>query len=186
MEAGLDKVLFVIAGNPPHKPESDITPAGVRAEMVAAAIAGQPVFEVSRVELESPRPSYTADTLRRLDREYPGAELYFLLGYDSALDLPRWRNPEEILRRAILLIAPRPESAGPLPPLPPDRFRLLAMPAAAVSSSDIRERVRRGDPFREFVPAAVAAIIESKGLYHANHTHGADQRIPGLSEKPSS
>ena len=114
-QARLDKVLFVIAAAPPHKPGDSITPAETRVAMTAAAIAGVPGFELSRIELDRPGPSYTADTLNLLHEEMPEAQLFFIVGYDSALDLPKWRRPEEIVGAATLLIAPRPENTRPLP-----------------------------------------------------------------------
>ena len=95
-QACLDKVLFVIAANPPHKHDNAITPASLRAAMTASAIAGIPAFEICSIEIDRPGPSYTADTLMGLHEQYAPAELFFIVGYDSAIDLPHWRNPEKL------------------------------------------------------------------------------------------
>lgn len=164
-QARLDKVLFVIAAAPPHKPGGTITPAETRVAMAAAAIENRPGFELSRIELDRPGPSYTADTLGLLQESMPEAELFFIVGYDSALDLPKWRKPGEIVRLATLLIAPRPENTRSLPPLLEGRYIILNMPQCPLSSSEIRARLKQGEPLNDALPAGVARIIREQRLY---------------------
>jgi len=166
-QAQLDKVLFVIAANPPHKHGNAITPAPLRVAMTEAAIAGEKRFEVSRIELDRKGPSYSADTLRRLHELLSPVELYFIVGYDSALDLPRWRQPDEILRLSKLLVAPRPDLKAPLPGMVAKRGGMLKMEEYPVSSSEIRERMERGEDMNAWLPPPTAAFIAEKGLYHA-------------------
>jgi len=166
-QARLDKVLFVIAAAPPHKPGDSITPAEMRVAMTAAAVTGEPGFELSRIELDRPGPSYTADTLNLLHEQMPEARLFFIVGYDSALDLPKWRRPEEIVRAATLLIAPRPESTRPLPPFLEGRHLMLDMPQCPLSSSDIRARLKQGEDLKDALPEGVARIIRENRLYRS-------------------
>jgi nicotinate-nucleotide adenylyltransferase len=172
-QAGLDKVLFVIAAHPPHKRDAGITPVELRVAMTEAAIAGEKGFEVCRIEVDRSGPSYTSETLQRLRRQHPEAELFFIVGYDSALDLPKWRNPEEILRHATLLVAPRPDNSLALPSMLQGRFRMLAMSEYNIASSDIRARLQRNGSMKEFLPEAVIALSREKGLYHVGFPNAA-------------
>jgi len=163
-QADLDKVLFVVAADPPHKTAA-VSSAEMRTTMTAAALEGEAGFELCRIELDRPGPSYTVDTLTLLKASAPGAALFFIVGYDSALDLPKWHQPREILRLATLLIAPRPQNATPLPPLLKERYKMLVMPEYPLASSEIRARLRRGETVTEALPPAVARIIQEKRLY---------------------
>jgi nicotinate-nucleotide adenylyltransferase len=166
-QACLDKVLFVIAANPPHKHDNAITAAPLRVAMTASAIADNPEFEICSIELERPGPSYTADTLKRLHEMYAPAELFFIAGYDSAIDLPRWRSPEKILQLARLLVAPRPQNTAPLPKLVRDHCSVLQMEDYPVSSSEIRTRMEHGEDMAAWLPVPTVAFIREKGLYRA-------------------
>ncbi len=166
-QAHLDRVLFVIAANPPHKHDNDITPATLRVDMTKSAIANNPLFEVCCIELDRSGPSYTADTLKDLHARYAPATLFFIAGYDSAMDLPRWRNPEAILKLATLLVAPRPENKAPLPPLIAENCAVLTMKEYPVSSSEIRSRMEQGEDMTAWLPAPTADFIAEKGLYRA-------------------
>jgi len=123
---------------------------------------------VCRLELDRPGPSYTADTLKRLHELLEPAQLFFIVGYDSALDLPRWRQPDEVLRLAKLLVAPRPRNKGPLPKMIADNCMMLRMEEYPVSSSEIRERMEQGEDMSAWLPGATAAFIASEGLYCAD------------------
>lgn len=169
---GLERVLFVPAGDPWRKAGQDVTPVRHRLAMVRLAVGGDPAFEVSTLEVEREGPSYTVDTLTELHERYgPDAELYFLLGEDALRDMPNWKEPERIAALATLVVAPRPGGAGP--GAPPD-FPLpgvaakvvpLDMPLIDVSATDLRERARQGLSLRDVVPPAVARYIEEHGLY---------------------
>ena len=163
--AALDRVLFVVSATPPHKRDDVTASAEDRCAMTAAAIANRPGFEICRCELDRPGPSYTADTVEWVQEAYPGAIIYLIIGYDSAVDLPRWRHPERILNRAHLLIAPRPDCPRTLGPELNGRYDLLSFAADTLSSTEIRERLEAGEDISDWAPAAVVHYIREKGLY---------------------
>jgi nicotinate-nucleotide adenylyltransferase len=167
----LDRVLWVVAGQSPLKLDRRLSPPELRAAMVLAAIAGQPLFVLSRVDLDRPGPHYTVDTLAILAREYRGAELYFIMGEDSLRDLPRWRDPQGIVARAWLAVLDRPgaevdvrELESAIPGLAA-RVVWVQSPRLAIASSEVRHRVAAGQPVRGMLPAGVWEIIEREGLY---------------------
>jgi len=168
----LDRVIFIPVWQPPHKPEEPSASPADRLCMVRLAVEANPQFEVSTIEIDSPGPSYTVDTLRRLLERDPDLDLHFIVGMDSLSELPRWRDPAEILRlaRIVALHRPRweivdldelarllPESAG--------RVSVVPMPELDISSTELRERAREGHPIRYLVPDPVAAYIEEHQLY---------------------
>jgi nicotinate-nucleotide adenylyltransferase len=170
---GLERVLFVPAGSPPHKPGVAITPAADRLAMVELAISGNERFAVSTIELDRPGASYTADTLEVLSAERgDGAELTLILSADAFLGLPGWHEPRRVLELARLAVAPRdgyPE-AGPrfLQEHFPDlaaRAVFLDGPRIRLSASALRDRSAAGRSLRYLVPDAVAAYIGDHGLY---------------------
>jgi nicotinate-nucleotide adenylyltransferase len=169
-DAGLDRILFVPAAAPPHKPGGAVSPAGVRLEMLQAAIAGHPGFEASGLELERTGPSYTADTLAGLaaDPRWAGSELFLIVGTDMLLDLPRWSRPEAILGMARLLAAERPGYDGrAAQPAVLARTVFLRTPRIDVSSSEIRRRAAEGRSVRYWVADSVERIIRERGVYRA-------------------
>ena len=169
----LDRVLFVLAGQPPHKPDRPITPARHRVAMVEAAIADSPVFSLSRVDLDRPGPHYTVEMLALLQREYPEAELFFLIGGDSLAEFLDWRDPAGIVREARLAVMQRsgwePDLAALERAVPGLRERLvwLDAPYLDIAASDLRRRVREGLPLRYLVPPPVEAYIHRHRLYEA-------------------
>lgn len=173
---GLERVLFVPAGQPPHKPDRPITPAMDRFAMVEAAIVGNDRFAVDRLELERAGPSYTVDTLVALGlRPSPAGrppELTLILSADAFLDLDTWHEPRRILELARLAVAPRDgyPAAGSdfmtgLFPDMVDRVVFLAGPRMRLSASELRDRAGSGRSLRYFVPDAVAAYIDDHALY---------------------
>lgn len=171
VQLGLAQVLFVPAGEPPHKPEQPITPAHHRAAMVEAAIADNPAFALSRVDLERPGPHYTVEMLARLGERYSGAELVFLMGGDSLAQFLTWRDPAGIVRQARLAVMGRPGWEPDLAELeravPGIRERLvwLDLPYLGISGTDLRRRAREGLPLRYLVPPEVEAYIHRHRLY---------------------
>ncbi|MBI4227588.1 MAG: nicotinate (nicotinamide) nucleotide adenylyltransferase [Candidatus Omnitrophica bacterium] len=159
---GVSRVLWIPAGQPPHKSVAGPVPAADRARMVELAIAGHPTQQLSRIELDRPGPSYTVDTLRQLTREQPGVAWYVLIGSDMLPDLPSWREIGAAMRLATFAAVPRPES--PVAAWPP-HVRRLDIPTTPVSSSEIRERVRRGDSIEGLVPEPVRRYILEHHLY---------------------
>lgn len=167
---GLDAVLFVPTGRPAFKQDRLVTAGEVRLAMVAAAVAGNPAFAVSALEVERPGITYAVDTLRELREELPGVELVFIVGADAALTLPRWRKSAELARLAAFAAATRPgfelgEQA--LRDLREHGFdmRPFAVPGLDISSSALRRRVYAGRTIRYLVPEAVRKIIEEESLY---------------------
>jgi len=157
----LDRVLFVIAKRSPLKGRAPVAGEEDRLRMLELAIAGEPRFAVSRIELERDGPSYTVDTLERL----AGAdELFLILGSDAIADFPRWKDPERIGRLATLVVAERPgapERVGDAPTVAFDAPRL------DISSRELRARAARGLSLRYLVPDAAWKHIEARGLYRA-------------------
>jgi len=173
---GLECVLFVPAGRPPHKLDREITPATDRVAMVELAIAGNPRFSVDRLEVERTGPSYTVDTLEalRASRAVSGAEpdLTLILSSEAYLALPSWHEPERILAIARLAVAPRDgypsaDAASLQPPIAGStgRVTFLEAPRMRLSASELRQRAASGRSLRYLVPDAVAAYIDDHSLY---------------------
>lgn len=159
---GLSRVLWVPARQAPHKPVDPGVSAEDRCRMVELAVAGHPAFEVSRIELDRPGPSYTVDTLRRLRREQPDAAWYVLIGSDMLPDLPSWREIDAAMQLATFVAVPRQDlPAAAWPPT----VRRLEIPTDPVSSSAIRQRVGRGEPIDGLVPEPVRRYLLDRGFY---------------------
>jgi nicotinate-nucleotide adenylyltransferase len=180
----LDRVVFVPAAAPPHKPASLLASAERRYEMVRLAVAGHPGFEVSDIELRRRGPSYTVDTLEALAAR--GDELFLPVGSETFLDLLSWRQPRRLVALARLVVVPRtgsafdPESAaaqkvlreigaerfgGPDEPITPRTVVIVHAVSLPISSSDLRARARQGRSLDYRVPAAVVAYIRQHRLY---------------------
>lgn len=180
--AALDRVLFVPAGQPPHKPDRVISPATHRLAMLERALAAQPAFVISRAEVDRPGPSYSVDTVRALRADLgPGSELFFILGSDQLADLPMWHRPAELLELCHLIAVQRPGAACDLAtaerhlPALHQRVLWIPVPQIAIAAREIRRRVAAGEPIRYLVPDAVAAYIAEHGLYRrgtSGVTHG--------------
>jgi len=165
LQAPLDKVLFVVSAQPPHKRTGVHLGAEDRYTLVCDALLGEPNMEASRMELDRSGPSYTADTVEELAASLPGAALFLILGMDAVRDLPKWRDPERILRHACILAAARPGQDTTIPELLDGKVRLLDFPEEAVSSTDIRDRVSRGESVAHLLPHAVLMRISSNDWY---------------------
>lgn len=171
----LDLVLFVPNHVPPHKRGRQVTGAAERAAMVELAIAGNPLFALSRIELERPGPSYTLDTLRALRGELEAtAHLFFLVGCDAVPELHSWHEPDALLREFTLVILERPtgsavdwEAVERRFPLMRRQVRICRIPQLEISSREIRQRVAEGRPIRYYVPGAVEDYIRERGLYQS-------------------
>lgn len=174
---GLERVLFIPAGMPPHKPDREIAPGADRLAMVELAIAGNDRFGLDRLELDRDGPSYTVDTLEafRERRTRDGvASLTLILSSEAFLGLPTWREPRRILELACLAVAPR-EGHPELSPsfmhetFPEfvDRVTYLDGPRMRLSASELRARAAAGRTLRYLVPDAVAAYIDDHALYRS-------------------
>jgi nicotinate-nucleotide adenylyltransferase len=160
----LDQVIFIPSGTPPSPEKTrTITDAALRVEMLRAAISGDPAFSVSTFETESSEKSYTINTLRHMAREYPPpAELFFLMGTDTAAKLERWIDLDEMRQLARFVAVPR---SGQMPANVPAWVTVLETPALAWSSSDLRERARSAQSIANVTPPAVVELIHRNGLY---------------------
>jgi nicotinate-nucleotide adenylyltransferase len=186
----LDRVLFIPAGTPPHKPAAELAPAHHRLAMTELAVREHPHFAVSDLEIRRRGPSYTVDTLRALGGH---GELWLLIGSETFLDLLSWREPREVARLARLVVVPRvgnafdptaPAAQKTLRELELDGF-VVAEPSASpspevgsarsvclvagaslpISGSDLRRRAREGRSLAFRMPASVAAYIREHALY---------------------
>ncbi len=169
----LDEVWFVPAALPPHKLNASITSAKTRCEMIELAIAGNPAFRLSTIELDRSGPSFTVTTLEQLHTDQASHELFLLIGADSLKDLPLWREPSRILQLATVVAVNRGDR-----PLP-DRMELRAvigpevdqrivtvnMPGIDISATDIRGRVQERRSIRYLVPRGVEMYIQERGLF---------------------
>lgn len=168
----LRSVLFVPASVPVHKDAATVTPAADRVAMVELAIADNPCFELSRVEIDRAGPSYSVDTLERLAADEPGRQNVFIMSAEAAGSLPGWRSPRRLLELAEVAIVPRLGYALPSRswlaaefPGQADRFLFVDTPALGHSASDIRARVRSGRSIRYLVPSPVEDYIVQHLLY---------------------
>ena len=163
---GLERVLWIPAGDPPHK-SGPLTPSATRLEMARAAATGDPRFEVSTVEIDRPGPSFMVDTLRELRRSMPEAELYLIMGADQFESFAPWREPDSIVRLARLAVMDRSgdRAADVQSGAPIGDAVFVPVRRVDVSSTDIRARRRAGKDIRDSVPPAVHTIIERERLY---------------------
>lgn len=168
--AGLDRLLFAPAAFPPHK-DRRITDVSHRIEMLLRAIEPDERFEMTSIDLDRDGPHYSADTLAMLAAEFPGAELYFLMGSDSYRDLPFWHEPRRLFEHANLLVGKRPNSSydeqALWTALPPTltQTEFVDIPLIEISSTEIRKRVAERLPIDYLVPRRVQDYIETTGLY---------------------
>ncbi len=162
----LDKVLFAPVGRQPLKVGGTPTGFGDRMGMVRVACGVDGRFVAT--EVDGPRadgePNYTVDTLGRLRAEMPGVELFVLVGVDSFLDLPRWREPERLMELAEWIVVSRPGFELPAS-VQSERVHLLDGVCEDVSATELRERLRAGDDCEELLPAPVLRYIREHHLY---------------------
>lgn len=169
VQFGLDEVVFVPTGRPWMKTHREVSQSEDRYLMTVVATASNPRFSVSRIEIDREGPTYTVDTLRQLADEHPDSELYFITGADAILEIFDWKDPEEVLGLAHFIAATRPgydlarfEAAKPTHH---PKVSTMDIPALAISSSDVRTRVREGRAIRYLLPEGVKSYIEKQGLY---------------------
>jgi nicotinate-nucleotide adenylyltransferase len=178
VQFGLDQVLFMPAGDPPHKSRR-MAPAEFRHLLTSVATASNPCFSVSRFEIEREQVSYTVDTLEHLAGIVPeGTEMFFITGADAVLDILTWKDPARVLELSTFIAATRPgydlsRLSGVLEELrsktvglvPEARVEVMEVPALAISSSMIRQRLAEGKTVRYLVPDPVGHLIEKCGYY---------------------
>lgn len=178
LQFDLDEVVFMPAGNPPHKARY-MAPAEFRYMLVAVATASHPHFSVSRYEIDREQVDYTVNTLEYLRTVLPlDAQVFFITGADAVLDILTWKNPARVLELSTLIAATRPgydlsRLSEVLDRLDPGldgpsfatRVRVMEVPALAISSSMIRERLAQSKGARYLVPDSVSQLIEKSGFY---------------------
>ena len=164
----LDRVLWVPAREPPHKPLGRQSPVALRLEMVHEAISSDPRFEACTLELDRAGPSYTIDTVRTLRARHPDAELYLIMGVDQLKELEDWHQPEELVRMVQLAVMDREgESAKSVAADVAGADQALFVPVRRVdlSSTGVRAAVAEGRDVSAWLPPGVAGIIAREGLY---------------------
>ena len=175
----LGSVLVVPVGQAPHRAIEQDPGAQARLRMCELAVAGDERLGVSRIEVDRPGPSYSVDTLRQLADLAPDDELVLILGGDQAAALPSWRDPEEVLRLAVVAAVERPGwtrgriEAALAGLAGAERLLFFDMPRVDVSSTLVRRRVMEGKPIRHLVPHPVASYIAERGLYRSSTPVGA-------------
>ncbi len=168
----LDRVLWVLTPDPPHKEGHRITSLDARLKLLETALGDDPAFILSRVDIDRPPPHYALDTMRLLTQEFPGDELTYLMGSDSLRDLPTWYHPQEFIKNCKALgVMHRPgdlshldEVETKLPGISLKVHWILA-PLLQISSTDIRQRALDGRPYRHFLPPDVYHLVSAMGLY---------------------
>jgi nicotinate-nucleotide adenylyltransferase len=171
-QLGLDRLLWVLTPDPPHKQGQAITPLPLRLEMLELALAGNPEFELSQVDIQRPPPHYAVDTVQIIHSQLPGSRLAYLIGGDSLHDLPTWHAPADFLAACdILGVMRRPGDQIDLSTLEFDlpglteKIRFIEAPLLEISASEIRRRVSEGRPYRYYVPAPVFEYIQENHLF---------------------
>jgi nicotinate-nucleotide adenylyltransferase len=165
----LDEVVFVPTGHPWMKEQRQVSAPEHRYLMTVIATASNPRFSVSRIEVDREGPTYTVDTLRELKDQRGDVDLFFVTGADAVLEIFQWKDPEDILELAHFIAATRPgydlaRFEAETPTRHPN-VSVMNIPALAISSTDIRQRVQEGRPIRYLVPEGVESYIEKAGLY---------------------
>ncbi|SCX49107.1 nicotinate-nucleotide adenylyltransferase [Klenkia marina] len=162
---GLDEVVFVPTGEPWQKADRQVSHAEDRYLMTVIATASNPRFSVSRVDVDRGTTTYTIDTLTDLHRQRPDAELFFITGADALAQIVGWRDTERLFDLAHFVGVTRPGYQLTGADLPAHAVTQVEIPALAISSTDCRDRVRRGMPVWYLVPDGVVQYIEKRGLY---------------------
>lgn len=170
---GLDYVIFMPAGHPPHKQDQNIVSSRDRLAMLRLATEDIPYFRVSDYELEKKGLSYTFETLSDLSGKFPETQYYFIMGADSIKDMDHWRHPEIILRLAHILAAVREDTDLDALENEADKLRkkyrgkisILGAPEMDISSRELRSRIASGQSIRFMVPEKVRNYIDYYHLY---------------------
>jgi nicotinate-nucleotide adenylyltransferase len=161
----LDEVVFVPTGQPWQKTDRKVSPAEDRYLMTVIATAENPQFSVSRIDIDRGGPTYTTDTLRDLKALNPDTDLFFITGADALGQILTWRYTDELFSLAHFIGVTRPGHTLADPGLPEGGVSLVEVPALAISSTDCRARVAKGEPVWYLVPDGVVRYIDKRQLY---------------------
>lgn len=169
---GLSSVLWVLTAQPPHKPERPISKVEHRIAMVEIVTGGDAHFELSRADLDRKPPQYAVGTMNWIHERYPDDALAYLMGSDSLRDLPTWHDPQAFVEACDLIGVMRRDGAeadlnylGKQIPGVLDKLEFFDVPRLEISGSEIRRRVRAGEPHRYFLDPEVARYIANHQLY---------------------
>lgn len=170
----LDKLLFVLTQDPPHKQDRTISPVEDRLDMLQSAIQDNPHFAISRVEIDRPGPHFSVDTVRLLQEEFPRAQLVYLMGGDSFRDLLKWHQPSKFVAACHQIgVMRRPDDridlgavAKEIPEVV-EKVRMIQAPLLEVASKQIRRRIAEGRPYRYYLSPEVVKVIQERGLYRS-------------------
>ncbi|MHB1447841.1 MAG: nicotinate-nucleotide adenylyltransferase [Bellilinea sp.] len=168
----LDKVLWTLTADPPHKQGRTISPVDIRLQLLQAALADNPAFEISRVEIDRPSPHFAVDTVRILQGQYAQATLIYLIGSDSLRDLTSWHTPQDLTARVGGYgVMRRPGVDIDLTALERDipgitaKVQFMDTPLVEISARQIRQRAAAGQTYRYFLPPQVFELVEEFNLY---------------------
>lgn len=171
-QLNLDKLLWVVTDNPPHKRVVNVSPIECRVKLVAQAITGNPAFEISRVDIDRPGPHFAIDTINILKKEFPGSEMYYLMGGDSLHDLPTWNRPQDFVKTCDGIGVMRRhadqvdlESLEKILPGISRKVHIVEAPILEISSHQIRQRIYEGQGYRYYLRDAVYRAINELSLY---------------------
>jgi len=171
----LNRLLWVLTPDPPHKQGQSITPIAHRLAMVKLAIQDNPTFELSRIELDRPGPHYTLDTIELIAEQYPHADITPIIGGDSLRDLPKWNRPRELLQACHWVgVMHRPGEQENLEALEKElpgissKVHYVDAPLLEIESREIRSRIMDGKPFQYYLRPAVYEYIKEHHLYQPN------------------
>ncbi len=171
-QLALDRVLWVLTPESPLKPNDRIAPVEQRLDMLKAALIDNPAFEVSRVDLDRPQPHYAFETLKILKESFSKGELVYLMGGDSLRDLPKWEQPQALVDNCHTLgVMRRQDNEIDMASLEDEiphlrtKVRWINAPILEISGTQIRDRIKHGEPVRYFLAPAVYQIISDQKLY---------------------
>lgn len=169
---GLSRLYWILTPDPPHKQAQSITPFSKRLEMLRLVTAGNPLFEISRLEIDRPGPHYTVDTVRLLAEQQPDADIVLLLGGDSLRDLPTWRlNADLVAAVSKIGVMRRPGDPFDMPALEAkipgltEKVDFIDALLQNLSSREIRRRVLNAEVYRYYILPAIYDYIKSNHLY---------------------
>jgi nicotinate-nucleotide adenylyltransferase len=172
VQLGLDRCLWVLTPDPPHKQGQPITSLEHRLAMVRLAVSNNPHFELSTVEIDRPGPQFALDTVKIISKQYPLADLVYIMGGDSLHDIPEWHLPVEFVAALkIIGVLRRPGDSIDLTSLEKiipglaNKVRFIKAPLLDIAAHEIRQRIFDGRPFRYFLPPAVYDYIVEHNLY---------------------
>ena len=168
----LDRLLWILTPEPPHKQEQLITSIDHRLAMVELAIKDNPAFELSRIELDRPGPHYTLDTIKLIAEQNPNADIIPVIGGDSLRDLPKWHEPQKLVYACHWIgVMRRPNEESNLDELESQlpgissKVHYVDAPLLEIASREIRSRIAKGHSVRYYLPATVYEYINQHHLY---------------------